>query len=213
MAYSDELKAEVRAWYESHFDEAKDVAKQFKVNERTMRYWVLNESWERGKFVKGGKLKELKKELTSQAISETIQNARGHLAEEIKNQMAQDASRGLLAGVIQEGLAEKIADDLIFQAMTMEFMDSEILKAGLVAKAVFQTQIIAKPNDPRNMSMASSYATLWMEIKKSMHGKEPQNIININNVNSLNKSEVENMSDEQLLQFIAKAEKENGKNG
>ena len=57
------LKKEVRTYYETHYEDIKQVAKLFKINERTLYNWIQTEKWEKGKLVKNTELKAITKKL------------------------------------------------------------------------------------------------------------------------------------------------------
>ena len=46
------LKKEVRTYYEAHYEDIKQVAKLFKVNERTLYNWIQTEKWEKENSLK-----------------------------------------------------------------------------------------------------------------------------------------------------------------
>ena len=59
------LKKEVRTYYETHYEDIKQVAKLFKVNERTLYNWIQTQNWEKGKLIKNTELKAITNKLLS----------------------------------------------------------------------------------------------------------------------------------------------------
>ena len=110
------LKKEVRTYYESHYEDIKQVAKLFKVNERTLYNWIQTEKWEKGKLVKNTELKAITNKLLND--KEVLDNI-GIAKNAIKHNMRENMQN--LYSIYEERILDNTADELLLKAMSETF--------------------------------------------------------------------------------------------
>lgn len=203
MAYDKELKVKIKAYFETHMDAPKEVAKKFEVKERTMRHWIETEGWKMGLYITPLKLKKIKKQISAQQVSDTLKEVKSDLIEDIKKEMALDKSRGELDVMLDNSFIGEVSDSIIFQAMTEGFLNKELSTTMLIARNIFHHNVAINPYSHANMGLAKDYAGMVRDFKKSMYNNEPSNVINIHNVGTLKQDDLSNMSDDDLRRLIA----------
>lgn len=208
MAYDPKEKMKVKVHFETHMDEPKEVAKLFSIPERTIRDWIKKDQWQMGYYLKGKKLAKVKEEITDQKVDEKLQHVKSELMDELKKDLAVHRQKGELDGLLEDEYIGEVSDSLIFQAMGEGYLDKELATTMLIARNIFHSNVSLNPANPANMALAKDYAGIVRDFKKSRYGTEPTNIININNVGTINQQKVAEMSSDELARFIQETEQQ-----
>lgn len=203
MAYDKELKVKIKAYFETHMDAPKEVAKKFEVKERTMRHWVETEGWKMGLYITPLKLKKIKTEISAQQVSETLRVVKADLIEDIKKEMALEESRSKLDEMLDNTFIGEVSENIIFNAMTEGFLNKELSTTMLIARNIFHHNVALNPYSHANMGLAKDYAGMVRDFKKSLYNNEPSNVINIHNVGTIKQDDLSSMSDDDLRRLIA----------
>jgi len=203
MAYDKELKVRIKAYFETHMDAPKEVAKKFEVKERTMRHWIETEGWKMGHYITPLKLKKIKTEIAAQQVNETLKEVKAELIEDIKKDMALEKSRGELDEMLENTFIGEVSDNIIFNAMTEGFLNKELSTTMLIARNIFHHNVALNPYSHANMGLAKDYAGMVRDFKKSLYNNEPSNVINIHNVGTIKQDDLSSMSDDDLRRLIA----------
>ena len=124
------LKKEVRTYYEAHYEDIKQVAKLFKVNERTLYNWIQTEKWEKGKLVKNTELKAITNKLLND--KDVLDNI-GIAKNAIKHNMRENMQN--LYSIYEERILDNTADELLLKAMSETFIHTQITKTALIAQS------------------------------------------------------------------------------
>lgn len=205
MAHDPKAKMKVKVHFETHMDEPKEVAKLFSIPERTIRDWIKKDNWQMGYYLKGKQLAKVKEEITDQKVDEKLKNVKSELMDELKKDMIIQRQRGELDGMLEDEFIGEVSDSLIFQAMGEGFLDKELATTMLIARNIFHANVALNPSNPANMTLAKDYMGMAIGFKKSRYGTEPTNIININNVGTINQQKMSEMSNEELQRIILEA--------
>lgn len=202
MAYDKKFKIQVKAYFESHMDAPKEVAKRFEVKERTMRHWVETEGWKMGFYLKGKKLQEVKKEIATEKVREIFAEAKEKFTEEIKAELVASKRKGELDSLLEDEFIGEVSDNLIYSAMTEGYLNKELSTTMLIARNIFHQNVAINPANPANMMLAKDYAGMVRDFKKSLYNNEPSNVINIHNVGTIKQDDLSSMSDDDLRRLI-----------
>lgn len=205
MAHDKKVKMKVKVHFETHMDEPKEVSKLFNIPVRTISDWIAKGEWQMGYYLKGKQLAKVKEEITDQKVDEKLKNVKSELMDELKKDMIIQRQRGELDGMLEDEFIGEVSDSLIFQAMGEGFLDKELATTMLIARNIFHTNVALNPANPFNMSLAKDYMGMAIGFKKSRYGTEPTNIININNVGTINQQKMSEMSNEELQRIILEA--------
>lgn len=205
MAHDKKVKMKVKVHFETHMDEPKEVSKLFNIPVRTISDWISKDKWQMGYYLKGKQLAKVKEEITDQKVDEKLKNVKSELMDELKKDMIIQRQRGDLDGMLEDEFIGEVSDSLIFQAMGEGFLDKELSTTMLIARNIFHTNVSLNPASPINMQLAKDYAGIVRDFKKSRYGTEPTNIININNVGTINQQKMSEMSNEELQRIIVEA--------
>lgn len=207
MAWDLHFKKEVKAYFETHMDEPNEVASRFGVPVRTLRAWIKQDGWQMGYYIKGKKLSNVKKEIAQNEVAKAMEVVKGEVIKEVKKELEAQQREGELDYLLDDEYMGNVSSNLVFDAMCESYMDEEMIKTMLIARNIFHTNVAINAKNPANMNLANQYMTMVMNAKKSIHGTEPTNVININNVGTLNQEKMATMSDEDLQKFIEVEEK------
>lgn len=202
MAYDKKFKISVKAYFESHMDAPKEVAKRFNVKERTMRHWVETEGWKMGFYLKGKKLRDVKTEIATEKVREIFAEAKEKFTEEIKAELVASKRKGELDGLLDDEFIGEVSEHLIYSAMTEGYLNKELSTTMLIARNIFHQNVALNPANPANMMLAKDYAGMVRDFKKSLYNNEPSNVINIHNVGTIKQDDLSSMSDDDLRRLI-----------
>lgn len=207
MAWEPHFKKEVKAYYETHMDEPKEVASRFGVPVRTIRAWIKDDGWQMGYYITGKTLGNVKKEIAKNEVAKAMDVVKSEVVKEVTRELEAQRREGELDYLLDDEYIGNVSANIIFDAMSEGYMDEEMIKTMLIARNIFHTNVSLNAKNPANMNLASQYMAMVMNAKKSIHGTEPTNIININNVGTIHQEKMATMSDEELEKFIEMEQK------
>lgn len=191
-------KAEIRAYFETHNESPKDVAAHFGISYRTLAHWVKQESWERARALQGVRAEVVRDELLQKNLGSVI----GAGASKIKRQIR--ANLGTLAGELDEmilnNLLDSSTDEILLQAMSSKFIQSNVALSTMIAKNELMALMQAKGGvgDPMVIACAEKVAKMFADMQVLLYGKEPA----ITKLEARQNS-LESMSEQELLALIA----------
>lgn len=201
MAINSEQKTNIRTYYETHYDEIKDVAEKFSVSQRTLYDWIKKEGWQAGKFAKKGD-DFIKSEFTQIAIGSKLDYAKQSVANEIKSGFNE------LGVEYSEDIVNTRAEELLFEAMSIGYIDKSMAETAVLAKSNLKELVNSGAKPEKVIAASKDVLNIFAELKRSIHGKEPNNVINIANftAGSLSPADMASLSDEELTQIIIEAQ-------
>ncbi|AFI03861.1 putative DNA-binding transcriptional regulator [Helicobacter cetorum] len=189
-------KAEVRAYYESHDIKAKELARMYGYSVNTIRRWIHNEKWQAKKVYTEVGVQVINDDLTNQNITSFI----GAKKDEIKEKVKESLSHIQIDPIIMECIIESSSEELLMQAMTINYINKQILLSAIVARDELVKMIRYNQNDikgnPVIIACAEKVAKMFSDAKISLFGKENT----INQVDSLD-NDVAKLSMQELLQI------------
>ena len=59
----------IKAYYETHNEDSKEVAKHFEIPVRTLNYWILTEKWQKASALNGITQEVLSKDLVKKSLA------------------------------------------------------------------------------------------------------------------------------------------------
>lgn len=194
-------KAEIRAYFETHSKSPKEVAAHFGISYRTLAHWIKNESWERARALQGVKAEVVRDELLQKSLGSVIDAG----ACKIKRQIR--ANLGTLAGELDEmilnNLLNSSTDEILLQAMSSKFIQSNVALSTIIAKNELMAlmQVKGGSGDPMVIACAEKVAKMFADMQVLLYGKEPA-------ITKLEAREntLESMSEQELLALIAQGE-------
>ena len=201
MAKKD--KSEIRTYYETHYDEVKDVAEKFGTAQRTLYDWIKKEGWQMGKFAKTG-ADVIKTELVQTAIASKLDYAKQSVINEIKGGFeAQNTP-------YSDEIIETRADELLIEALGINYINKSMAQAAVIAKANLKEMVKQNAKPGAVISASKDVVNIFSELKRSIHGKEPNTIVQIANYNggALSANDMAALSDEELNALISEAAKD-----
>lgn len=204
MAY--ENKSEVRAYYELNNDSTKAVAERFGVKLRTISHWIKTEHWQRGKARAAIKPDVImKNELLQNESFSVIQATKSKLKREMLENMSADASA--LERACLEARLDEASDKVLLEAMSLDFIQKNIVQACLVAKAelikMLEYRKDGKP-DAYIIASAEKVANMFSNLQTTTWGKEPpRKVLEIDD-----KTDFSKLTNEQLEAILAQGETE-----
>ena len=169
-------KEEIKIYYELNNENPKAVAKHFGIKYRTLMVWIKNEKWQRGKHIQNIEPEIIRNDmLKKQHFS--IQSA---MSAKIENQMR--ASLGAEANSINEiilkNMLEKSTDELLLNALGINFIQKNIALAAILAKNELLNLVRLKPDDkaePLIIASAEKVSKIFADMKEVIYGKEVLN--------------------------------------
>lgn len=198
------LKREMRTYYESHFEDIKDVAKLFKVSERTLYHYIKTESWEKGKLVKNSEAKAItNKLLKDKDVLDNIKLAKDSIKKNMKENM------GGLYRIYEERILDTTADELLLKAMTESFIHTQITKTALIAQSEFNRLASASVNssvpNPKVIACAKDVVNIFVDMKKCLYPNTDNTQINIKailNNGAITKEQLAGLTDDQIREYL-----------
>lgn len=193
-----EKKMAIRTYFETHMQPATEVAKKFNIPTRTMFHWVRTEKWLMGVALdKADCANFLQDELLKHEMVSSVSVARNNIKQSITDNFKE---RGV---DYSEAVVEENVDEALLNAMSRQFIDKTLVETGLIAKRILKLHFESNGGaTPKAMSMAKDLTSIWIDIKKSIHGSN-DSVINIANYNGKEiKNEIATLSDDEIRALL-----------
>lgn len=188
--YDKDLKEKVKAYYESHYEDAKMVAEIFDVHIRTLRHWIQQEKWQQGRILQENNPQDLQEKIMQTSPKE----AKKELSEKLQQ------------GGLSPYVADEISEEMVFKACSQDFINDQMLRAALIGNQAFKACSHKTPDSPKMILYAKEVVNIWDVVKKSVFGKEASNPNVVNFIQNV--ADFSHLSDEQLRQLLVKKEEE-----
>lgn len=198
------LKKEVRTYYETHYEDIKQVAKLFKINERTLYNWIQAEKWEKGKLVKNTELKAItKKLLADKDVLDNINVTKNAIKKSMQDNMHD------LYSIYEERVLDNTADELLLKAMSETFIHTQITKTALIAQSEFNRLASLSVNssvpNPKVIQCAKDVVGIFVDMKKCLYPNQDNTQVNIKailNNGVISKEQIAGLTDEQIREYL-----------
>ena len=183
----------IKAYYETHNEEAKEVAKRFEIPLRTLNYWILTESWQKASALNGITQEVLSKDLVKKEFGTALARESEIIKEKIRYNLGDTAFK--VDSMILENMLEDSTEKLLLGAMTLNYIQHNIALSTLIARDEL-LRLKAKSADtdkPDVMVVASAEKVqkMFLDMKNAMFGKDALAITNNSEVDFENMSEAE----------------------
>lgn len=202
-------KNEIRLYYETHQKKVPEVARLFKIKPRTLRYWIQNEGWERGKAIANIPQAEvLQGQMIKREFGGILQAAHNRLKSQIVSNLS-SYTRDIDEITLNNAL-DSSTDEILLQAMSLNYIQKNIALSTIIAKdelmRMLKMRNEEKP-DPMLIAAAEKVAGLFAAMKDSLYGKDSKlNLESSENVN------FDNMSEAELDSLLADLKNKEAKN-
>ena len=185
--YDQKIKDEVKAFYESHYEDNKTICIEYGIKERTLRHWAQSEKWVRGRLLNEIKPQDLQKQIIENGAKET----HAQLANQIANKLD-----------VSLEVAQNVSEEMLFKAMSLDFLNKELARVMLIGKYAFESFAQKQPDSPKTAMLAKEMVGMIAQVKQSLFGKEAEihNVVNV----VQNIADFSQLSDEQLQQLLAR---------
>lgn len=183
----------IKAYYETHNEEAKEVAKRFEIPLRTLNYWILTESWQKASALNGITQEVISKDLVKKEFGTALARESEIIKEKIRYNLGDTAFK--VDSMILENMLEDSTEKLLLGAMTLNYIQHNIALSTLIARDEL-LRLKAKSADtdkPDVMVIASAEKVqkMFLDMKNAMFGKDALAITNNSEVDFENMSEAE----------------------
>ena len=183
----------IKAYYETHNEEAKEVAKRFEIPLRTLNYWILTESWQKASALNGITQEVLSKDLVKKEFGTALARESERIKEKIRYNLGDTAFK--VDSMLLENMLEDSTQKLLLGAMSLNYIQQNITLSALIARDEL-LRLKAKSVDmdkPDVMVVASAEKVqkMFLDMKNAMFGKDALAITNNSEVDFENMSEAE----------------------
>lgn len=183
----------IKAYYETHNEEAKEVAKRFEIPLRTLNYWILTESWQKASALNGITQEVINKDLVKKEFGTALARESERIKEKIRYNLGDTAFK--VDSMILENMLEDSTEKLLLGAMTLNYIQHNIALSTLIARDEL-LRLKAKSADtdkPDVMVVASAEKVqkMFLDMKNAIFGKDALAITNNSEVDFENMSEAE----------------------
>jgi hypothetical protein len=187
MAKDQTVKLKIRAFYESHNTSVKQLYDRFDkydISYKTIAYWIKNENWVKSKY------NELQDAIDALIVDE--------VSSSIDKKVKTMVSKKVVLGEIEDKnraedyFINEVATELMFSCVSKHFLAKEMVSNLRIAKEFAVSSEHIGTNKTYHDMLTSTYQTI--------HGKQTN--IGLINPTITDNKELENMSSEELLEFI-----------
>lgn len=199
MAISN--KEEIKIYYELNNEKPKQVAAHFNISYRTLMHWIKTEKWEKAKHTK-----EIKTQIIADDLLQkehfTLQNAASHkIKSEILDRLGVNASK--IDESCLNAMLSDISDKILLEAMSINFIQKNVVQACLLAKNELLRLISNQKDDKPDaliIAAAEKMANMFANLQTLIYGKEPPQQTQINS-----KTDFSKLSNAQLDEILKSA--------
>lgn len=168
-------KAKIRLFYESNFENGKEVAARFNVNYRTLMKWVEKEKWQKGYLVENTLKENTNQELLKKEFGSRLDMQSKKIQENIKNKIENLKDFESLSCEEFNLELEKISDKLLTSALSAEFIHKNMLESFLYAKHELKRMSLLRKESQANpaiIAMSEKIINMLSNIQKSLYSKD-----------------------------------------
>ena len=168
-------KAKIRLFYESNFENGKEVAARFNVNYRTLMKWVEKEKWQKGYLVENTLKENTNQELLKKEFGSRLDMQSKKIQENIKNKIENLKDFESLSCEEFNLELEKISDKLLTSALSAEFIHKNMLESFLYAKHELKRMSLLRKESQANpaiIAMSEKVINMLSNIQKSLYSKD-----------------------------------------
>lgn len=191
-----DLKNEIKFYYETHNIENKKIAEKFNISYRLLMQWVKKERWEKGKGVKNVAKTNIKNELIKKEFGTIIDATSEKIKENVKANLGETYYN--LNDLVKKNLLDNLADELLIEAMGINFLQKNMALGALIAKDELLRMLNLRDEgkaEPLLIAMSEKYINILATLQKSFYGNSDSslnlNVVNINeDISKLTKSEI-----------------------
>ncbi|MDY2584287.1 hypothetical protein [Helicobacter sp.] len=183
----------IKAYYQTHNEDSKEVAKRFEIPLRTLNYWILTEKWQKASALNGITQEVLSKNLVKKEFGTAIARESQRIKEKIRYNLGDTAFK--VDSMLLENMLEDSTQKLLLGAMSLNYIQQNITLFALIARDEL-LRLKAKSTDmdkPDVMVVASAEKVqkMFLDLKTAIFGKDALVSTSDNEVDFENMSEAE----------------------
>ena len=204
MAYSAEIRARARDYYEVYGWPLGKIGEHLNIPKATLGEWRKRENW-----VKGALKEEVKKaqEILRERMESTdvFQKAKEQIASELEEKTGKP--RDLIEIETHDLIADNRAEIIILGALSIEKFDAMAFEGVMLAhdKLQHMKKIMRKNPGMVDMKEIKTYNEIVSMAKQQVFGKSPDVVVVNNNSNKV--EDFSSMSDEALRRMLEQEER------
>ena len=122
----------IKAYYETHKEDSKEVAKRFEIPVRTLNYWILTEKWQKASALNGITQEVLSKDLVKKEFGTALARESERIKEKIRYNLGDTAFK--VDSMLLENMLEDSTQKLLLGAMSLNYIQQNITLSALIAR-------------------------------------------------------------------------------
>ncbi|WP_456403213.1 hypothetical protein [Hydrogenimonas sp.] len=204
MAYSAEIRARARDYYEVYGWPLSKIGEHLGVPKATLGEWRKKENWMKGALKE--EVQEAAKKLKERMESTDIfQEAKKKIAEELEEATGQP--RDLIELQTHDLIAENRAEMIIMGALSIEKFDALAFEGVMMAhdKLQHMKKLMRSAPDAVDMKEIKTYNEIVSMAKQQVFGKSPEVVVVNNNATT---EDYSRMSDDELRRMLERKQRD-----
>lgn len=190
-------KNEIKLYYQTHNEEAKEVAKKFNIPLRTLSHWISTEKWIKGQAIEGITAEIINNKLINKEFGTAIYKERERIHNKIRHNLGDEVCA--VDEMILNNLLQESTEKLLLKAIGLNYIQNNIALSAIIARdELLKLKGLSdlNPNkaEPLVIASAEKVQKTFLDLKNAFYGKDV--LISNESVN------LDNLSDEELLRII-----------
>lgn len=183
----------IKAYYETHNEDSKEVAKHFEIPVRTLNYWILTEKWQKASALNGITQEVLSKDLVKKEFGTALAREGERIKEKIRYNLGDTAFK--VDSMLLENMLEDSTQKLLLGAMSLNYIQQNITLSALIARdellRLKAKSVDADKPDVMVVASAEKVQKMFLDLKTAIFGKDALISTSDNEVDFENMSEAE----------------------
>lgn len=187
-------KQEVKAYFETHNAEPKEVAKLYNIKYRTLMHWIKEEGWERGKALRNLPASKIQENLVKTEICSALEINQRCIKEAIRQNLGDVDS---INALVLNNILDSSSEEILLQTMSANYIQKNIALSAIIAKDELMKMVRLRredKGDPMLIACAEKVNKIFIDMQNALYGKEIPKEAAFN--------EYENLSTEELQKII-----------
>ena len=163
----------IKAYYETHNEDSKEVAKRFEIPVRTLNYWILTEKWQKASALNGITQEVLSKDLVKKEFGTALARESERIKEKIRYNLGDNAFK--VDSMLLENMLEDSTQKLLLGAMSLNYIQQNITLSALIARdellRLKAKSVDADKPDVMVVASAEKVQKMFLDLKTAIFGK------------------------------------------
>lgn len=191
-----ENKQEVKAYFETHNAEPKEVARLYNIKYRTLMYWIKEEGWERGKALQNLPTSQIQKNLVKTEICSALEANQRIIKEKIRQNLGDCANS--INALVLNNILDSSSEEMLLQTMSANYIQKNIALSAIIAKDELMKMVRLRredKGDPMLIACAEKVNKIFIDMQNALYGKEIPKEAVVNEYESLSTEELQKILD------------------